>query len=114
MALKEFVTGIVLLIVALAYGYLGLQLPERSVPNVPGPAFFPGLVALFILLLSISLTIKGLIGLKSKPHTSGALTLSWQSAMVIVWCFCFVAILPYAGFLLSAIPFFFGINADVR
>ena len=66
MSLKNVIGGVLLLIVGLIYGYLSTQLPERAVPNVPGPAFFPGLVAIMIVLLSIALLVKGLLGLKRK------------------------------------------------
>ena len=63
MSAKNVVAGLVLLLIGLAYGFLAMQLPERSVPNVPGPAFFPGVVATIIVILSLALLIKGLLGL---------------------------------------------------
>mgnify|MGYP003572127694 FL=1 len=67
MSLKNVIAALVLLIVGLVYGFLGTQLPERSVPNVPGPAFFPGLVAIIIVVLALALLVKGLTGLRREP-----------------------------------------------
>ena len=109
MSLKNVIGAILLLIVGLVYGYLSTQLPERSVPNVPGPAFFPGLVAILIVLLAIALLVKGLIGLKHEPAMSGGFSVPVLPLLMLGWWFGFVIVLPYAGFLLAGIPFFAGL-----
>ncbi|MES9846306.1 MAG: tripartite tricarboxylate transporter TctB family protein [Candidatus Sedimenticola sp. 6PFRAG5] len=109
MSLKNVIGAILLLIVGLIYGYLGTQLPDRGIPNVPGPAFFPGLVATLIVVLAITLLIKGLAGLKKEPAMAGGFSVPVWPLMMLAWWFCFVVLLPHAGFLLAGIPFFAGL-----
>ncbi|MET0084867.1 MAG: tripartite tricarboxylate transporter TctB family protein [Sedimenticola sp.] len=109
MSLKNVIGAILLLIVGLVYGYLGTQLPDRGIPNVPGPAFFPGLVATLMVVLATTLLIKGLIGLKKESAFAGVFSVPVWPLMMLAWWFCFVVLLPYAGFLLAGIPFFAGL-----
>lgn len=109
MSLKNVIGAILLLIVGLIYGYLSTQLPERAVPNVPGPAFFPGLVAILIVLLAIALLVKGLIGLKHEPAMPDGFSVPVWPLLMLGWWIGFVIVLPYAGFLLAGIPFFAGL-----
>ena len=112
MSAKNVVAGLVLLLIGLAYGFLAMQLPERSVPNVPGPAFFPGVVATIIVILSLALLIKGLLGLRKESLTAkGGLSLSVWPILMLGWWLAFIMILPYAGFVLAAIPFYAGLMA---
>jgi putative tricarboxylic transport membrane protein len=109
MSLKNVIGAILLLIVGLIYGYLSTQLPERAVPNVPGPAFFPGLVAVMVILLAIALLIKGLIGLKREAAMPGGVSIPVSPLLMLGWWLGFIIALPYAGFLLAGIPFFAGL-----
>ena len=109
MSLKNVIGALLLLIVGLVYGYLTTQLPERSVPNVPGPAFFPGLVAILMILLSATLLIKGVIGLKRESAMSGGFSFPLRPLLMLGWWLGFIIALPYAGFLLAGIPFFAGL-----
>jgi len=109
MPLKNVIGATLLLILGLTYGYLGTQLPDRAVPNVPGPAFFPGLVAILIILLSIALLVKGLTGLKKEPAMTGRFSVPVWPFLMLAWWLGFVILLPYAGFLLAGIPFFAGL-----
>ena len=111
MSLKNVIAALVLLAVGLGYGYLGMQLPERSVPNVPGPAFFPGLVAAMIIVLALALLFKGVAGLRKEPAISGGLSFPVWPVVMLGWWLAFVVALPYAGFLLAAIPFYAGLMA---
>jgi hypothetical protein len=111
MSLKNVIAALVLLIVGLVYGFLGTQLPERSVPNVPGPAFFPGLVAIIIVVLALALLVKGLTGLRREPAMKGGFSFPVWPVLMLGWWLMFVVALPYAGFLLAAMPFFAGLMA---
>ena len=109
MSLKNVIGAILLLIVGVIYGYLSTQLPERAVPNVPGPAFFPGLVAILIVLMAIALLLKGLIGLKNESAISAGFSFPLRPLLMLGWWLGFVISLPYAGFVLAGIPFFAGL-----
>lgn len=97
MSLKNVIGAILLLIVGLTYGYLGTQLPDRGIPNVPGPSFFPKVVALLIVLLAISLLIKGLIGLKKEPAMIGAFSVPVWPLLMLAWWLGFVILLLSAS-----------------
>ncbi len=40
MALRNIVAAVALLALGIVYGYLAMRLPERDLPNIPGPSFF--------------------------------------------------------------------------
>ena len=67
MALRNIVAAAVLLMLGAAYGYLAMQLPERGLPNIPGPSFFPYLIAILLLGLSLGLLAQGIRGYRREP-----------------------------------------------
>ncbi len=59
MHLRNIIAAVVLLAVGVAYTVLTFQLPERSLPNTPGPNFFPLVIVVIFLVLALSLLIQG-------------------------------------------------------
>lgn len=108
MPLRDTIAAIVLLAIAAVYGTLTSELPERLVPNTPGPAFFPTLIATIIAVLAATLLVRGISRLRGAPALSGEVTNSAKAVLMLVWFLAFLAGLPYLGFLVTAIPFFAG------
>ncbi|MEQ8193173.1 MAG: tripartite tricarboxylate transporter TctB family protein [Rhodospirillales bacterium] len=109
MGRKNVIAGIVLLAIGLGYGYLSLQLPVRAIEGVPGPSFFPILIALSLSALAAALTWQGIARRRAEAHeTTERLVTSRQFAMLGIFA-AYLAALPFLGFLAAGIPFFAGL-----
>lgn len=109
MPLRNVLIAIVSLMVGIGFLALSTELPDRTIQNVPGPAFFPGIVGSVIVLLSLALLAKGLFALKTGPLLLAEASLPVKGIAVFAWFLLFLAGLPYAGFLMLGIPFFAGL-----
>jgi putative tricarboxylic transport membrane protein len=109
LARRDVIVGAIVLIIGVAYGLMTASLPDRSLPNTPGPAFFPwlitgGLLVLSVALLSRSLTVDG----SESPQASSD-RLAYRRVLFLLWFSVYLVILPYAGFLPASVPFFVGL-----
>jgi hypothetical protein len=106
MGRKNVIAGIALLALGLVYGYFALHLPVRAIEGVPGPSFFPILIALFLVALSAALVWQGMTQRRTEHADvpEPPLTLR-QLAMLGVFT-AYLAALPVLGFLAAGIPFF--------
>lgn len=103
MARRNIVAGCLLLVISLTYGFLTAGLPERGLPNTPGPAFFPWGITAALTLLSLALLIRGLRGAgdSQAPPVIGAR--GWLALGAFLG---YAVLLPVLGFLAASIPFF--------
>lgn len=103
---NNIIAGLFLTVLGLAYGYLTTGLPERSLPNMPGPSFFPWIITVCLLVLSVSLLVQGLrmAADDSKPEKPEAG--SFPAVLFLGVFAVYLALLPFLGFLLASIPFF--------
>lgn len=106
MPMKDIIVSIAMLLFGAWFMSLSSELPIRSIENIPGPAFFPGIVAFFIVALSLALLVRGVRGLRDVQAFSQTVTFPRKAVFVIVLFVIMLAVLPYAGFLMAAIPFF--------
>ncbi|MBT3352153.1 MAG: tripartite tricarboxylate transporter TctB family protein [Nitrospinaceae bacterium] len=109
MRAKNIGASIFMMAFAVLYGYLTTGLPERTLPNTPGPPFMPWILTICLFAISaiwffnslkISSDLKELV--EKKEH------LLFPAAALGMFLFFLVA-LPYLGFLLGGIPFFAGL-----
>ncbi len=109
LARRNVIVGAVLLVIGVAYGLMTASLPDRSLPNTPGPAFFPWLITGGLLVLSTALLARSLTadGIDS-PQTSSD-RLANRRVVFLIWFGVYLITLPYAGFLPASIPFFVGL-----
>lgn len=109
LARRNVIVGAVLLVIGVAYGLMTASLPDRSLPNTPGPAFFPWLITGGLLVLSTALLARSLTadGIDS-PQTSSD-RLGYRRVVFLIWFGVYLVMLPYAGFLPASIPFFVGL-----
>ncbi len=109
LARRNVIVGAVLLVIGVAYGLMTASLPDRSLPNTPGPAFFPWLITGGLLVLSAALLARSLTadGIDS-PQTSSD-RLANRRVVFLIWFGVYLITLPYAGFLPASIPFFVGL-----
>jgi hypothetical protein len=105
MALRNIVAAVALLALGIVYGYLAARLPERDLPNIPGPSFFPVLIAAILVGLSLALLWQGV---REWRRTAPRLEMNGidRKAATMLGVFAlYVGAFPYAGFLLASIPF---------
>ncbi|NJN40211.1 MAG: tripartite tricarboxylate transporter TctB family protein [Gammaproteobacteria bacterium] len=106
MRFKNIAAALVLIALGIGYGYMTAGLPRRSLPNTPDPSFFPWIITGCLLLLSVILLVQGLAA-RRRAQDAGASALPLRTPAVFLVVFAaYVAVLPYAGFLLTSVPFF--------
>lgn len=108
---RNTVAAVVLIVCDLIYGYLTWGLPDRSLPNTPGPAFFPWVVMVVVLALSAALLIQALAMERGEavPTSDEAATArdNRRPALLVLGAFlAYIALLPTLGFILATVPFF--------
>jgi putative tricarboxylic transport membrane protein len=106
MRLKNIVTALVLIALGAAYGFLTSRLPTRSLPNAPDPSFFPWIITGCILLLSAILLVQGLTAPRRARDDALPGPPPRAPIVFLVVLIVYVAVLPYAGFLVASVPFF--------
>ena len=84
-------------------------LPNRSLPNTPGPAFFPWLIAGGLILLSAALLARSLLENDDESPSGSSGRLISERLLTLVWFAAYLALLPFAGFLVTSVPFFAGL-----
>ncbi len=102
---KNIIAAIVLIAFGVFYGFLTANLPDRSLPNTPSPAFFPWIITAVILVLSVWLLVRGMRQPKveSEPIDVAKLKLA---AAAMVFFLLYLAVMPILGFVLATLPFF--------
>ncbi len=107
MARRETIAAIVLIALGIVYAYLTTGLPERTLPNTPGPSFFPWLIVASLLALSGALLARGLRGWQAAAKRTAPPP--WQALGMLCWFVAYLAALPVAGFVIASVPFFAGL-----
>ncbi len=105
MAHRNIVVAIVLIAVAAGYGIMAAGLPERAVPNTPGPSFFPWLITITIGGLAAALLWQGVREVRGAGLPRGLGGFDRKAALTLVLFAVYLAVLPYAGFLMASVPF---------
>jgi putative tricarboxylic transport membrane protein len=100
---RNVVAALALIALGIFYGYLTAGLPKRSLPDTPDPSFFPWIITVSLLVLSVALLVQGLRGPRSIPDLAGGL----RAPTVFLTLFVvYVAALPFTGFVIASVPFF--------
>ena len=121
---RNILAGLVLLALSAGYGYLIGTIPDRTLPNTPGPTFFPWIIAGAAAALSLALVLqgvaalagsaKGLVGAQAaedevKPEADGPGKGFLLAVAALVWFALYLAALPFAGFIVASFIFFGGL-----
>lgn len=90
------------------YSYQISGLPDRSaMPNTPGPSFFPTLISISLFVLSVALLLTGIKDFAMNKSSNAEENFLSRNAVLTLLTFLLALIaLPYAGFVLIAIPTF--------
>jgi len=107
-ARRDALIGVILLVIGVIYGVLTAALPNRSLPNTPGPAFFPWLITGAFIFLAAALLIQSF---RDDAHVSLRVSTAGDSRLpvfALTWFVIYLGALPFTGFLPATIPFFAG------
>ena len=102
---KNLISSIAFLLIGVLYSYFTYWLPIRTLPHTPGPSFFPWVVAICFLSLSILLLCKSFIDKEEKEKKEEAI-FGKKILTLILLMLIYISLLPLTGFLLIT-PFFF-------
>ncbi len=105
MAHRNIVVAIVLIAVTAGYGIMAAGLPERAVPNTPGPSFFPWLITATVVGLSAALLWQGVRAARGVPLRLDLNRIDRRAGLTLAVFALYLAMLPHAGFLLASVPF---------
>ena len=103
---RNLLAGAVLLAVGVGYAWATTLLPDRSLPDTPGPAFFPVLIAIGLIGLSAALAIRGLLALRGQLGTTDGYRMPPRGWLALGGFAAYLLLLPYAGFAAAGVPFF--------
>ena len=108
MAQRNLLAGAVLLAIGLAYGALTTGLPERTLPDTPGPAFLPWIITAAWLVLSAALLAHGLIAASNESKDAGY-RVPAKGWVALAGFVVYVGLLPWLGFVAASALFFAGL-----
>ena len=111
MANRNLIAGCVLMAFSLTYAVLTAGLPERSLPNTPGPAFFPWFVTTGLLILSVALLIQGQRVAKSSSEQPSPSNITFTGWIALGAFLVYLVLVPFLGFLTASVPFFAALTA---
>lgn len=107
---RNIAAAAALIVLGLVYGYLAWELPVRSLPNTPGPSFFPLVVTVVILALSAALLIQALAVERDPPASpcekAAGIRDRRSAGFLLLVLLAYVVLLPTLGFILATIPLF--------
>tara|TARA_B100000470_G_C19460563_1_gene245679 strand:- start:9 stop:446 length:438 start_codon:yes stop_codon:yes gene_type:complete len=102
---KNLISSIAFLLIGVSYTYFTYWLPIRTLPHTPGPSFFPWVIAICFLSLSILLLCKNFIDKEEKEEKEEKIFVK-KVLVLILLMLIYISLLPFTGFLLIT-PFFF-------
>ncbi len=106
MAKREIISAVLLLVFSGLYIWATQYIPDRTIPNTPGPSFFPIVIVSILIVLSVSLLIKGLIRLRAESGVEALAAFSRTAFWMLVSFALFLGLLQPLGFLTASIPFY--------
>lgn len=106
MAWRNIVAAAGLLAFGAWYAWLAFGLPERFVPNTPGPSFFPLVIAALIFVLSLALLFRGVADVRAARGGGAEDGFAPGGALTLVAFLVYLAVLPFAGFVIASVAFF--------
>ena len=106
MAGRNVVAALVLLVFGAWYAWLSAGLPERNMPNTPGPSFFPLVIVTLLIGLALALLVRGIADLRAGRDRDVPDSLAPGALPALASFLVYLTALPYAGFVASSVIFF--------
>ena len=108
---RNLAAGFVLLTAGIGFALATGQLPDRTLPDTPGPAFFPWLIASGLIGLSGALIVQGLFAIRQRGEEFSGYRLPGRGWLALGGFAAYLLLLPFAGFVLASMPFCGGLVA---
>lgn len=102
---RNVIAALVLMCVAAGYGYLSAQLPDRTLPNTPDPAFFPWINTVALFALAVILLFQGLADKRAAIEATPWGARQIAALLTLASFVLYLLALPTVGFLLATAPF---------
>jgi putative tricarboxylic transport membrane protein len=108
MARRNTIAAIVLMLIGIGYGVLTTHLPTREIDQTTEPSFFPGVVAVCLLVLSAVLLFQGIRADADsrRPAAFGPAVGAGRYVAGLAAFLVYLALLPALGFLAANVLFF--------
>ena len=106
LASRDIIAAIGLLIFSALYAWATFYIPDRTIPNTPGPSFFPFVIITVVGILSLALLIKGISGLRTGEGGQFQESAARLPALTMGVFFIYLVLLPWVGFLIASVVFF--------
>ena len=103
---RNLTAGAVLIVLGVVFAYLTSQLPTRAIENATDPSFFPWVITVCLLALSVSLLVQGLLPVTSNRVPSPPPIPRTRYMAALALFLVYLAALPALGFIAANIPFF--------
>jgi len=108
---RDIVTGAAFLALGLAMAWFTAALPVRSLPNTPGPEFFPWVVTVAIVALALMMLARAVVRDAGAGDISGVAAEGRErsplAAAGVLACFIvYLWLLARLGFVVATVPFF--------
>lgn len=112
MAVRNLVAGLVLCVLTAVYAGLIGSIPDRTLPNTPGPSFMPWLIAGMMGVLSLALVVQGATALRASGPSGGEDApggIDGRSVLLLLGFAVYLVALGYVGFFYASVAFFAGL-----
>jgi len=108
MRAKNIAGSIALIAFGIAYGFLTTGITERTLPNTPGPPFFPRILTVCLLTLSVVWLIQSVRGKSDEIPARETIAGRGRRGrgVGLLAMLLYLTVLPYLGFLISTPPLF--------
>lgn len=106
MASRNIIAAIGLLIFSALYTWATFYIPDRTIPNTPGPSFFPFVIITIVAILSLALLIKGISARRTGDGGQFRISPARLPALTMAVFFIYLVLLPWVGFPIASVVFF--------
>lgn len=106
MASRDIIAAVGLLIFSGLYVWATFHIPDRSIPNTPGPSFFPFVIISIVVALAMALLVKGIATLMVSEQRSTGSSNARSPFLMLGAFIVFLVCLPWVGFLIASVVFF--------
>ena len=103
---RNTISAIFLLALTIGYGVMTANLPTRAIEASTQPSFFPWVVTVCLLILSVLLLIQGLLPVVSTKTPSPINVKTWKIFSGLISVVFYLVTLPHLGFIVANILLF--------
>ncbi|MAI11837.1 MAG: hypothetical protein CBD27_07465 [Rhodospirillaceae bacterium TMED167] len=103
---RNTISGIFLLALTIGYGVMTANLPTRAIEDSTQPSFFPWVVTVCLLILSLLLLLQGVLPIASIQAPAPINVKKWKIFSALISVIVYLVALPQLGFVVANIVLF--------